>query len=181
MTEKEWKGNSDAIGIGEALEHRAKWREGANHLKILREKQSWQKKSGKPKGRGELGFMGEHQRYVWLKQPRVSERWNQDCQQLDDVAPYKPCGQKKIVACHFSKQRMLPVIPVNSKCYHHQAISHCTLRGIQDREKQDTGPRQLRCISKDFPGGAVVKNPPANAGGTRLSPGAGRSHVLWSN
>ena len=32
-----------------------------------------------------------------------------------------------------------------------------------------------------FPGGAVVKNPPANAGGTGSSPGLGRSHMLWSN
>ena len=33
----------------------------------------------------------------------------------------------------------------------------------------------------DFPGGAVVKNPPANAGDTGLSPGAGRSHMPRSN
>ena len=32
-----------------------------------------------------------------------------------------------------------------------------------------------------FPGGAVVKNPPANAGDTGSSPGPGRSHVPWSN
>ena len=33
----------------------------------------------------------------------------------------------------------------------------------------------------DFPGGAVFKNPPANAGDTDLIPGPGRSHMLWSN
>ena len=32
-----------------------------------------------------------------------------------------------------------------------------------------------------FPGGAVVKNLPANAGDTGLSPSPGRSHMLWSN
>ena len=32
-----------------------------------------------------------------------------------------------------------------------------------------------------FPGGAVVKNPPANAGHTGSSPGLGRSHMLQSN
>ena len=32
-----------------------------------------------------------------------------------------------------------------------------------------------------FPGGAVVKNPPANAGDTGSSPGPGRSHMLQSN
>lgn len=41
MNEKQWEGNSDGIEKGEALEHRAKWCEGAtNHLKFLREKQS---------------------------------------------------------------------------------------------------------------------------------------------
>ena len=33
----------------------------------------------------------------------------------------------------------------------------------------------------DFPGGAVVKNPPANAGDMGLSPGLGRSHMPQSN
>ena len=35
--------------------------------------------------------------------------------------------------------------------------------------------------SRDFPGGAVVKNPPANAGDTGSSPGPGRSHMPRSN
>ena len=33
----------------------------------------------------------------------------------------------------------------------------------------------------DFPGDAVVKNPPANAGDTGSSPGPGRSHMSRSN
>ena len=38
------------------------------------------------------------------------------------------------------------------------------------------------CIrSTGFPGGAVVKNPPANAGDTDSSPGPGRSHMPRSN
>ena len=32
-----------------------------------------------------------------------------------------------------------------------------------------------------FPGGAVVENPPANAGDTGSSPGLGRSHMPRSN
>ena len=32
-----------------------------------------------------------------------------------------------------------------------------------------------------FPGGAVVENPPANAGNTGSSPGLGRSHMPRSN
>ena len=33
----------------------------------------------------------------------------------------------------------------------------------------------------DFPGGTVVKNPPANAGNTGSIPGPGRSHMPRSN
>ena len=33
----------------------------------------------------------------------------------------------------------------------------------------------------DFPDGAVVKNPPANAGDMSSIPGPGRSHTLQSN
>ena len=35
--------------------------------------------------------------------------------------------------------------------------------------------------SLGFPGGTVVKNPPANAGDTGLIPGPGRSHMPRSN
>ena len=41
--------------------------------------------------------------------------------------------------------------------------------------------RGLKTTIQDFPGGAVVKNPPANARDTGLSPGPGRSHMLQSN
>ena len=34
---------------------------------------------------------------------------------------------------------------------------------------------------RDFPGGAVVKNPPANAGDTGSSPSPRGSHMPWSN
>ena len=38
-----------------------------------------------------------------------------------------------------------------------------------------------RIGNMDFTGGTVVKNPPANAGDTGLSPGPGRSHMPQSN
>ena len=34
---------------------------------------------------------------------------------------------------------------------------------------------------RDFPGGTVVKNPPASAGDLGSSPGLGRSHMPRSN
>ena len=42
-------------------------------------------------------------------------------------------------------------------------------------------PFTIKNSPQDFPGGAVVKNPPANAGDTGSSPGPGRSHMLRSN
>ena len=35
-------------------------------------------------------------------------------------------------------------------------------------------------MGRDFPGGAVVKNLPVNAGDTVSSPGPRRSHMPWS-
>ena len=37
--------------------------------------------------------------------------------------------------------------------------------------------RALKYVKWDLPGGAVVKNPPANAGDMGSSPGPGRSHM----
>ena len=47
----------------------------------------------------------------------------------------------------------------------------------------DIGTRNV-CLRRHlggFPGGTVVKNPPANAGDTGSSPGPGRSHMPRSN
>ena len=39
----------------------------------------------------------------------------------------------------------------------------------------------LKPNTRDFPGGAVVKNLPANAGDMGSIRGPGRSHIPWSN
>ena len=39
----------------------------------------------------------------------------------------------------------------------------------------------LEIYNRDFPGGTLVKNPPANAGDMGSSPGPGRSHMPRSN
>ena len=48
------------------------------------------------------------------------------------------------------------------------------------RMKNDVVFKLLKWKLLGFPGGAVVKNLPANAGDTGLSPGPGRPHMLWS-
>ena len=63
--------------------------------------------------------------------------------------------------------------------------SHCDQPVFRPNMKGKEGWRKLSRASKgdlgDFPGGAVVKNPPGNAGDTGSSPGPGRSHMPWSN
>ena len=41
--------------------------------------------------------------------------------------------------------------------------------------------RAVKGVLEDFPGGTVVKNPPANAGDTGSIPGPGRFHMPRSN
>ena len=56
---------------------------------------------------------------------------------------------------------------------------------LYDEKNQGTKSVGIMTMSEDdregFPGSAVVKNPPANAGDTGLSPGLGRSHMPRSN
>ena len=48
-------------------------------------------------------------------------------------------------------------------------------------DKEDVVHIYSGILLRDFPGGAVVKNPPANAGDTGSSPGPGRSHMSQNN
>nr|XP_060144265.1 HEAT repeat-containing protein 3 isoform X5 [Globicephala melas] len=57
-----------------------------------------------------------------------------------------------------------------------EAISSA-LRALLQTVASKNIPQKL----SGFPGGAVVENPPANAGDTGSSPGPGRSHRPWSN
>ena len=50
-----------------------------------------------------------------------------------------------------------------------------------ERKKKGQDSLSLKGLSWDFPGGAVVKNPPPDAGNTGSSPGPGRSHMPQSN
>ena len=55
---------------------------------------------------------------------------------------------------------------------------------FQEKKVEEILNKIFKTLKKDdwdFPGGAVVKNPPANAGDTGSSPGLGRSHMPRSN
>ena len=47
--------------------------------------------------------------------------------------------------------------------------------------KKITQSENSKMSQRGFPGGAVVENPPANAGDTGSSPGLERSHMPQSN
>ena len=51
----------------------------------------------------------------------------------------------------------------------------------EDKKSPSGRHNVFRDKNQGFPGGAVVKNPPANAGDTGSSPGLGRSHMPQSN
>ena len=51
----------------------------------------------------------------------------------------------------------------------------------KEKERKEGRKEERRKERKDFPGGAVVGNPPANAGDTHSIPGPGRSHMPQSN
>ena len=48
-------------------------------------------------------------------------------------------------------------------------------------QQQLQNPTAIKTNVEGFPGGAVVKNPPDNAGDMGSSPGPGRSHMPRSN
>ena len=67
-------------------------------------------------------------------------------------------------------------------------VRHCCrhFTCINSFNPRSSATKQLTIYSQfkifwGFPGGAVVKNLPANEGDTGLSPGLGRSHMARSN
>ena len=52
---------------------------------------------------------------------------------------------------------------------------------INSKGNKGRGNLIIKRDFRGFPGGTVVKNPPANAGDTGSSPGPGRSHMPRSN
>ena len=84
----------------------------------------------------------------------TNDNENTTIQNLWDAA--KAVLRRKLIAiqCHFKKQEK-------------SQINNLTLH--------------LKQLERDFPGGAVVKNLPANAGDMGSSPGPGRSHMPRNN
>ena len=60
-------------------------------------------------------------------------------------------------------------------------VAHSLLPALDGNHETGDGVNDILKPFQDFPGGAVVKNPPANAGNTGSSPGPGRSHMPRSN
>ena len=54
-------------------------------------------------------------------------------------------------------------------------------RGVKDLREEKKQKCAFKSKDQGFPGGSVVKNPPANVGDGGLIPDLGRSHMPWSN
>ena len=73
-------------------------------------------------------------------------------------------------ACRIKAQRSGPLVLFSF---------HTTTQHLANLYRE---PGHLRRVCfRDFPGGAVDKNPPANAGDTGSIPAPGRFHTLQSN
>ena len=64
-------------------------------------------------------------------------------------------------------------------CPHEDLDTNVYSSFIHNSPKLET--TQMSISKRDFPGGAVVKSPPANAGDMGSIPGPGRSHMPQSN
>ena len=60
-------------------------------------------------------------------------------------------------------------------------ISRIPFNIFQEQGGSEWGTNAIKIGHEGFPGGVVVKNPPANTGDTGLSPGPGRSHMPRNN
>ena len=80
------------------------------------------------------------------------------------------CGEwgllSELQCMGFSLQWFLLLLTAGSRAH---GLSSCGSRALEHR------------LSRGFPGGSVVKNPPADAGDRSLIPALGRTHVLWSS
>ena len=99
-----------------------------------------------------------------------SEAWRKDSSPISATLTShldEPLGLTELNLA-FSINMMVLFIPQTFVNFHHEL--NVALRW-----------KWSRWVGGDFPGGSVVKNPPANAGDMGWIPGLGRSHMLQSN
>ena len=95
----------------------------------------------------------------------------------DNRSERKPSSSRK----YLSNGRETIKIETNTSGYGHR-ICHLARPGLGVVSKDFPEEVMIHLNGdRDFPGGAVVKNPPANAGDTGSSPGLGGSHMPRSN
>ena len=68
------------------------------------------------------------------------------------------------------KKKNVYICKLNHFAEQQKLIPHCKSTNTSIKKKR----------KRDFPGGAVVKNPPANAGDMSSSPAPGKYHMPWS-
>ena len=72
-------------------------------------------------------------------------------------------------------------VTLNNSLACHEIKSYISKKTQKTKRIKSLKNSYLKKELLGFPGGAVVKNPPANAGDMGSSPGPGRSHMPQSN
>ena len=93
--------------------------------------------------------------------------------------------QVRFTTSCFFQPHLPPPVPLRNQAQslmvHHPALCH--EQPVEGASRK--GTRSDRCLRRtrwgDFPGGSVVKNPPANAGDVGSIPDPGRSHMRRAN
>ena len=105
-----------------------------------------------------------------------SNGWN--CS--NEICPLAPAGKRLTLGpCHFCASFQI-FKPNLKSAFRFSVTSALPLIFILSRALEDQrGSKRLsrKQRGRDFPGGAVVKSPPASAGDTGSGPGPGRSHM----
>ena len=93
---------------------------------------------------------------------------------FSNSSPLHSCfGRFLVLFCFF---RAFPKRKKNGFKWNKTALGPIVVRALETH-----GILNFKNYGRDFPGGTVVKNPPANAGDTGSIPGLGRSHMPQSN
>ena len=97
------------------------------------------------------------------------------------------CGNLEEVAHGYQMSTSAVRVLERAEGWTHTAVKMAPLKAwgalVIERGHGDISSKQViqKHTPGGFPGGAVVKNLPVNAGYTGSSPGPGRSHMLWSS
>ena len=119
---------------------------------------------------------------------RQSQKWQNDLCSFPrqtsqyhsnpSLCPNQSCWRSKVERFYEDLQDLLELTPTKDVLF---ILGDWNAKVGSQETPGVTGSASLRDSNKDFPGGPVVKDLPANAGMIGLIPGLGRFHMPWGN